>query len=601
MNKFLLPASADKLYTAWPLIRRLLSEEGTKHWKSYAFAFALMSIFSGCTAAIPWLFGQVINQAQVHRSMDGVIFGSVLIFLLFAFKGLAGYGQAVVLARIANSIIGAKQREVFAKLLHENLGFFSDRHSSEFITRLTAGASAIAQILNLMITSIGRDLFSLVGLAGVMIFQDPLMSLSAMIIAPPALLLVRKLIKKVRKIARDQYHGSALILETLQETLHGIRVVKAFTLEDTMRERFDRYVNTVRGQANKMARVANRTNPVMEMLGGLALALVSIYGGYRTVVEGIAPGEFFSFMAAFLMAYEPAKRLARFNMDLNNGLVGARLMLEIIDTPATEPEDAGKPALRPAIDRIEFSGVTFAYRGEDAVLRDMSFVAEPGKMTALVGPSGGGKSTVFNLLLRFYDLASGAITIGGQNIEAVTRQSLRHHIGYVGQDAFLFRGTIRDNIAYGRPGASEAEIMAAAKNAYAHDFIMSLPQQYDTEVGEHGMQLSGGQRQRVAIARALIKDAPVILLDEPTAALDSESELLVREAIARLCENRTTLVIAHRLHTIAHADRIHVVEGGHVVESGRHDELLRKGGRYATFYRLQLQQQEIPEPIAANL
>jgi ATP-binding cassette subfamily B protein len=222
-------------------------------------------------------------------------------------------------------------------------------------------------------------------------------------------------------------------------------------------------------------------------------------------------------------------------------------------------------------------------------------------MTALVGPSGGGKSTVFNLLLRFYDVQSGRITIGGQDITGVSRSSLRRHIAYVGQDTFLFRGTVRENIAYGRPDAPEDEVIAAAKGAYAHDFIMSFPQGYDTEVGEHGTQLSGGQRQRIAIARALIKDAPVVMLDEATAALDSESELLVRDAIARLCRGKTTLVIAHRLHTIAHADRIHVIEGGRVVESGRHDELLRKSGRYAQFYRLQLQEQEAHEPMAANL
>ena len=601
MSKFLLPASADKFYGAWPLIKRLLAEEGTRHWKQYAFAFALMAMFSGCTALIPYLFGQVINQAQINRSMNGVVLGALAIFGLFAFKGLAAYGQSVILARIANSIVANNQRKVFAKLLSENLGFFADRHSSEFVTRLTAGAAAVGQILNLLITSIGRDLFSLIGLGAVMIIQDPVMSLSALIVAPPALLLMRKLIKRIYAIARAQYQGGALVLETLQESLQGIRVVKAFTLEDTMRERFDRHVSTVEDKANKMARVSNRASPLMEMLGGLALALVTIYGGYRTVVDGAAPGEFFSFMAAFLMAYDPAKRLARLNMELNNGLVGARLLFEILDSPPTEPDDSGKPALRTAIERVEFSNVQFAYRGEDAVLNDLSFVAEPGKMTALVGPSGGGKSTVFNLLLRFYDPWHGQITVGGQNIGSVTRQSLRRHIGYVGQDAFLFRGTIRDNIACGKADAAEDDIIAAAKGAHAHEFILTLPQQYDTEVGEHGLQLSGGQRQRIAIARALIKSAPVILLDEPTAALDSESELLVREAISRLCRDRTTLVIAHRLHTIAHADRIHVVEGGRVVESGRHEELLRKGGRYATFYRLQLQQQEAPEPLAANL
>jgi ATP-binding cassette subfamily B protein len=233
------------------------------------------------------------------------------------------------------------------------------------------------------------------------------------------------------------------------------------------------------------------------------------------------------------------------------------------------------------------------------VLRDMSFVAEPGKLTALVGPSGGGKSTVFNLIMRFYTRESGKIVIDEQDIGQVSRRSLREHIAYVGQDVFLFRGTIRENIAFGKPGASEDEIVAAAKAAYAHDFIMSFPRGYDASVGEHGLQLSGGQRQRIAIARALIKNAPIILLDEATAALDSESELQVREAMEHLFQGRTTLAIAHRLHTVSHADRIYVVENGRVSESGRHDDLLRRDGRYASFYRLQLKEQESEAPIAA--
>jgi ATP-binding cassette subfamily B protein len=229
----------------------------------------------------------------------------------------------------------------------------------------------------------------------------------------------------------------------------------------------------------------------------------------------------------------------------------------------------------------------------------MSFVAEPGKFTALVGPSGGGKSTVFNLILRFYDAKRGNVLIDDQDVTLCSRQSLRQHIAYVGQDVFLFRGTVRENIEFGKPGASEDEIVAAAKAAYAHDFIMSFPRGYETPVGEHGLQLSGGQRQRVAIARALIKNAPIILLDEATAALDSEAELQVREAMEHLCQGRTTLVIAHRLHTVSHADCIHVVEDGRVVESGRHEELLRTGGRYASFYRLQLKEQEAPVPLTA--
>jgi ATP-binding cassette, subfamily B, bacterial MsbA len=287
-------------------------------------------------------------------------------------------------------------------------------------------------------------------------------------------------------------------------------------------------------------------------------------------------------------------------MDLNNGLVGVRVLYEIIDSPPGESKDDDRPPLKLATGRVEFADVRFAYRPGTQVLRGMSFVAQPGKLTALVGPSGGGKSTVLDLILRFYTIDSGRVLIDGQDIATVSRASLRGQIAYVGQIVQLFRGTIRENIGLGRIGASEADIVAAAKAAHAHEFILSFPLGYDTPVGEHGMQLSGGQRQRIAIARALIKNAPIILLDEATAALDSESEHQVQAALTELCKGRTTIAIAHRLSTIMHADCILVVEDGQVVESGRHDELLRKGGRYASFYRLQLKEQpHAIEPIAA--
>jgi ATP-binding cassette subfamily B protein len=385
----------------------------------------------------------------------------------------------------------------------------------------------------------------------------------------------------------------------MQESLQGIRTVKAFTLEDTMQTRIDASIKDVERNSNKMARVQSRSSPLMETLGGIAIAGALMYGGYRVIATGAAPGQFFSFLTAFLLAYEPAKRLARLNIELNSYLVGARKLLEIVDSPASEPDDSDKPALQLTEARVELRDVTFSYRDGEPVLNRMSFVAAPGTMTALVGPSGGGKSTVLALLLRFYEVGAGAIVIDNQIISDVSRKSLRQQTAYVGQDVYLFRASIRDNIAFGKPGATEDEIVAAAKAACAHDFIMAFPLGYDTPVGEHGAQLSGGQRQRIAIARALVKNAPIILLDEATAALDSESEKLVQEAIAHLCQGRTTIVIAHRLHTIMHADQILVVEDGSIVESGRHDDLLRRNGRYASFFRLQHRETGAP-PLAAS-
>jgi ATP-binding cassette, subfamily B, bacterial MsbA len=592
-------ADSDK-YSTGILVRRLLMDVALTHWRLYAIGFALMLVAAAATAATAYLLGTMINETVVTHNFRGIVFVSLAAMGIFAAKGFAAYGGAVTLSRIGNRIIAENQRRMFDKLLHENIGFFADRHSSEFIARLTTGTVAVSQVINLLITAIGRDLMSLIGLCIVMVVQDPAMSIGGLIIAPPAFLFLRKLIRRVRGIARTQFTSGTQIIETMQEALQGMRMVKAFALEDEMRRRLAVSVGSVEHESNKMARVANRASPLMEMLGGFAIALASIYAGYRVIYTGAMPGEFGSFLAAFLLAYEPAKRLARLNIDLTNNLVGVRVLYEVIDSPAGEPDDDQLPALTLTDARVEFADVQFAYRADTPVLRGLSFVAQSGQVTALVGPSGGGKSTVLNLLLRFYDVGSGRIVIDGQDIAGVSRGSLRHAIAYVGQITHLFRGSIRDNIALGKLGASEAEIVAAAKAAHAHDFIMSFPAGYDTPVGEHGLQLSGGQRQRVAIARALIKNAPIILLDEATASLDSESERHVQEALAELCKGRTTIVIAHRLSTIMHADNILVVENGLVVEAGRHDELLRKGGRYALFYRLQLREQSPAlEPVTA--
>jgi ATP-binding cassette subfamily B protein len=582
------------------LVRRLLVEQAAGQWRRYALAFGLMGVAAATTALGAFLIGDVINQAYVHKNLPGIFWLALATAVIFMIKALATYISALTLARIGNHIIADNQRKMFARLLQHNIAFFAERHSSEFIARLTTGAAAASQVLNLIVTSFGRDLLSLIGLATVMAVQDPIMSLFSVIVVPPAMLVLRKLIKRIKTIAQHQFTGNTRILETLQETVQGVRIVKAFTLEDSMRARFDAYVAELENESNKWARVAHRSSPLMEALGGFAIAGALIYGGFRVIETGATPGQFFSFLAAFMLAYEPAKRLARLNIDLHSGLVGVRILFDVVDHPPTESSDDDKPPLKLSASRLEFANVQFAYRPGEKVIRNLSFVAEPGKVTALVGPSGGGKSTILNLILRFYEVGGGAITIDGQNTAAVSRHSLRSQVAYVGQDIFLFRGSVRDNIAVGRPDATQAEIVAAAKAAYAHDFIMAFPRGYDTEVGEHGMQVAGGERQRIAMARALLKDAPIILLDEATASLDSESERLVQGAIEHLCQGRTTIVIAHRLHTIVDADRIFVIEDGTVAESGRHDELLRKGGRYASFYRLLLRDQEPPVAIAST-
>jgi subfamily B ATP-binding cassette protein MsbA len=580
------------------LLRRLLVEQAAAQWKLYTMTFVCMAIAAAATGLSAYLLGDVINQAYVERSLAGIVALALLAAFVFMVKAAATYGHTLIMSWISNRIIAENQRRMFESLIRQNLAYFADRHSSEFMARLNAGATSASNVLNLLAGALGRDFLSVVALVIVMVLQDPWMSLVSLVVVPPALFMLRKMVRRIYHIALSQFVGGARLLESLQETVQGVRTVKTFTLEDEMRARVHSNIAELEKESNRWARVAHRASPLMEALGGLAVALAMIYGGYRVVETGAAPGQFFSFLAAFLLAYEPAKRLARLNIELNSNMVGVRVLFDIIDAQPSEPKDDQKPPLNVSAGRIEFKDVRFGYRPEEPVLRGMSFVANPGNMTALVGQSGGGKSTVLNLVLRLYEPESGTVSIDGQNVVEVSRASLRMQVAYVGQDVFLFHGTIRDNIAIGKPGATEAEIVAAAKAAHAHEFVSAFPEGYQTMVGERGAKLSGGERQRVAIARALVKDAPIILLDEATASLDSESERLVQDAMVHLCENRTTLVIAHRLHTITHADRILVVENGVIAEAGRHDELLRKGGRYAAFYRLQIREQGADAPIA---
>jgi ABC-type multidrug transport system fused ATPase/permease subunit len=569
---------------------RLLGDYGRRHWRSYALAVFWMASAAACTAVSAYLVSTAVNEAFVSRSFAGVASIAAAIILLFAVKGIATYSQSVVLAKVGNHIEAENQRRMFDKLLQQNLRYFKNRHSSQFIARIAYGSGAAGNVLRILITTLGRDVMTLAGLIAVMVLQAPLLSLIALLLMGPSIAIVRHLAKRVRSIAQTEFTGGARIAEALQETIQGLRVVKALDLEQEMRRRVGEDTMNVERAGNKLARVMNRSTPMMETLGGVAVGGILICGGYSIVILNEPPGQFLSFIAAFLLAYEPAKRIARLNIDLSHALAGVEVLFQILDLPDRSGDD-NRPALKVERGRIAFSSVNFGYRRRIQVLRALSFTAEPGQITALVGPSGGGKTTIFNLLLRFYDASEGEVTIDGQNIASLSEASVRANIAHVGQDIFLFRGTVRANIAMGRLGASEDEIVAAAKAAYAHDFIMALPAGYDTPIGEHGMQLSGGQRQRIAVARAMIRDVPILLLDEPTSSLDSESEVHVQRAIRRLAEGRTTLVIAHRINTIRDADVIHVVEDGCVVESGQHDNLLRAGRRYADFYHSQFGKQ----------
>ena len=356
------PAESSDRYRTFPLLRRLLVDEALGHWPRYAAAVAMMAIVAGCTAVSAYLLGTMINAAYVNKNYREIVALGLLAMAIFVVKALATYGSAVWLSWIGNRIVADNQQRMFDKLLQEDIGFFADRHSSEFIVRLSTGASAVSQTINLLITAVGRDLMSLIGLTIVMVSQDPIMSIAGLIIAPPALILLRTMVRRVRGIARTQITGGTRIVETMQEALQGLRMVKAFCLEDEMRRRLAVNVTAVESESNKMARVANRAAPMMEIFAGFTVALAIMYGGYRVIYTGATPGEFFSFLAAFLLAYEPAKRLARLNLDLNNSLVGVRILYEVIDSPAGEPRDDDKPPLALTTARLEFDDVRFSYQ-----------------------------------------------------------------------------------------------------------------------------------------------------------------------------------------------------------------------------------------------
>ncbi|MGA7200160.1 MAG: ABC transporter ATP-binding protein [Roseiarcus sp.] len=563
------------------VLRRLLSDQGAKHWKGYAFAFAMMALIAVTTSLSAWIIGRIVDKIFVGRDLKAVWEITAAIVAIYTVKGMATYGQQVILSRVANSIVASVQRRIFDKMLRMKVGYYSRSHSSEFIARQAFIAQSASNALNLLITTLSRDALTIVGLIIVMVSQDPLLSLFALMFVPLAVVGVRKIGLRVRKIMASEFQGAMQMMESLQETAQGIRIVKAFTLESFMRRRQASAIEGFQRAANKLARVSSRTSPIMESLGGFAIAAVVLYSGYTVIIRGNPPGSLFSFITSVIMLYEPMKRVARLHVDLSSSLFGVGLLYAFLDEKEFEADPPNAPELKVTRGRIEFRDVVFGYRPEERVLHSVSFVAEAGKTMALVGRSGGGKSTVMNLILRLYDIESGQILFDGVDTATVTLESLRRQIAYVSQENFLFRGSARDNIALGRPGASDEEIVAAAKAAYAHDFIMGFERGYDTPCGEHGMQLSGGQRQRIAIARAFLKDAPIILLDEATSALDSESEQAIQKALRTLCEGRTTIVIAHRLSTVAQADEICVIDRGRIVERGRHGELLAQGRTYS--------------------
>ncbi len=574
--------------TSFALARRLIGDYLKPHVAVLGMAAFCMILVSVATAANAWLMEPALNRVFVAHDRTMLWLVPLAVIGVAVIKGFAGYGQSILVNQVGQKIIAEIQTKLFAHLVRADIGWLQANHSSTLVSSFVYDVTLLRDAIARAATGMVKDILTVVFLAAVMFYQDWRLSLIVVVVFPAAGVAARKLGRRTRKSSTATQEETARLAALVSEAYTGARLVKAYGMEEYETTRASELIKRRFGHIMRMVRARAAASPATEALGGIAVGAAIFYGGWRASQGGMTLGAFGSFITALLLAYQPAKSLANFNTVLQEGLAAAARLYALFDVA---PKVADRPAAKPlAIDKAEivFDGVGFSYGvGEGPALHNLSLRVEGARRVALVGPSGAGKSTILSLIPRFFDADSGAISIDGQDLRDVTLASLRGVIALVTQEAILFDDTVRANIAYGRPGATQDDIVAAATAAAAHDFIAGLPQGYDTRLGEHGVRLSGGERQRIAIARAMLKDAPILLLDEATSQLDSESEQQVQVALGRLMRGRTTLVIAHRLSTVVDADRIYVIDGGRVVEHGRHRDLLALGGAYARLYATQ--------------
>ncbi len=578
------------------LVGRLVSEHVRPHLGRLLFAMGCMALVAAATAANAWLMQPVLDDVFLKGDETMLIFVPVAVIAIALIKGGAAYGQAVQMNYVGQRIISAVQIRMFAHLMRADLAFFHDNATGKLISRFNNDANLLRGAVSTALTGSVKDSMTLIFLITLMFYQDWILAAGAFVIFPLAVLPILRIGRRMRKVSANTQTQQGELTTILDEAFQGARHVRAYGMENYEIGRAQGAIEAIFRLVYKAARVRSLTHPIMETLGGIAIGFVVFYGGSRVLQGATTPGTFFSFITALLLAYQPLKSLANLNANLQEGLAAAQRIFALLDL---EPEIQDRPGARELAavrGHIRLGGVRFGYVAGTTALDGLDLDIAAGTTVALVGPSGAGKSTVLNLIPRFYDADDGQVLIDGNDVRDVTLASLRANIALVSQEISLFDDTVRANIAYGRPGAGQAEIVAAASAAGAHDFIMELPDGYDTHVGGRGLRLSGGQRQRLAIARAMLKDAPILLLDEATSALDSETERRVQGALSDLKRGRTTVVIAHRLSTVVAADRIYVMDAGRVIETGTHAELLAAHGAYARLYAMQFADQEDAPP-----
>jgi subfamily B ATP-binding cassette protein MsbA len=567
------------------LYRRLL-DLVKPYWVKLAFAMICMLFVSLLTAAQAFLVQPALDDVFLKKDTKILFLLPIAIILLFFIKGIFDYGQAYLMNFVGLRIVADMREKLYNHLQNLSLSFFTKTPTGVLISRITNDVNLIQGAVSNTITGLLKDAFTIVGLSGVIFYRNWKLAIIAFIIFPLAIIPIKEFGKRLRKFSRKSQQRMGSITAFLHETITGNRIVKAFNMEEYEKRRFaeenERFFKIIL----KRVKIRAISHPVMELIGGGGAPLIIWVGGYSVVRGELTPGTFFSFMTALLMLYAPVRDLSKVNLEIQEGLAAAARVYELLDTIPDIKDEEGAISLPLISKGIDFQKITFKY-GTEAVLKEISLHVKVGEVIALVGMSGAGKTSLVNLLPRFYDVEEGQILIDSIDIRKVALKSLRNQISLVTQQTILFNDTIRNNIAYGNIKSSDEEIIKAAKAANAHDFIQRLPQAYETVIGEQGVKLSGGERQRLSIARALLKNAPILILDEATSSLDSDSETEVQNALEYLMKGRTVFVIAHRLSTIRNAHRIIVLSDGQIVEEGTHEELMVLNGEYRRLYDLQ--------------
>lgn len=567
------------------IYRRLLTYLGPYKSRLALAGFCMIGV-ALLTASLAYLVKPALDEIFFHKQMRMLYLIPAVVIIVYVFKGFCDFGQYYLMSYVGQSVIRDLRAEMFAKLENMSVLFFVRHSTGELLSRMNNDVALVQGAMTNAITGLVRDALTIVALLFVVFYRDFTLALIALVIFPLAIYPLLTFGKRLKRYSRRMLVSLEDITQRMNETITGIRIVKAFAMEDYEKARFDQVNQTLFNAFMRRFKVRALSNPVMETLGGLGVCAIVFYGGYQ-VINGVSTqGTFFSFLAALLMLYEPIKRINEVNITIQEGISAGERIFALLDTEPDVRDTPGAVVLEKIEREILYDHVAFSY-DDQQVFDDITIRIKVGEAVAIVGESGVGKSTLLDLLPRFYDVTAGRILIDGIDIRHVTQKSLRQRIGIVTQQTILFDDTIRNNIAYGRPDLPLKKVREAARAANADDFINALPQGYDTIIGENGVKLSGGERQRIAIARALLKDPPVLILDEATSNLDSDSEMAVQSALEVLMRGRTTLVVAHRLSTIRNVDRIYVLVDGRVAEVGSHDELLALGGEFARIYHLQ--------------